>query len=215
MNDQINDEVIEMLKKAGAVITDSHLVYTSGKHGSVYINKDALYPHTALSCRIGELFALTYKDLDIDVVCAPALGGIILSQWTAFHLSKLKNKEILGVFTVKDEEKNQIFTRGYDKLVTGKNVLVVEDLTTTGGSVLKVVNSVKQAGGNVVAVSVMVNRDPELVNSEMMGAPFSSLAVLKAEAWDEADCKLCQSGVPINTTVGHGKKYLEEKTKSK
>ena len=33
----MNDEVIEMLKKAGAVITDSHLVYTSGKHGSVYI----------------------------------------------------------------------------------------------------------------------------------------------------------------------------------
>lgn len=210
----MNDEVIEMLKKAGAVITDSHLVYTSGKHGSVYINKDALYPHTELSSRIGELFAETHKDLDIDVVCAPALGGIILSQWTAFHLSKLKGKEILGVYTEKDAEKKQVFTRGYDKFVTGKNVLVVEDLTTTGGSVLDVVNTVKSAGGNVVAVAVMVNRDPEHVNAEMMGAPFSALAVLKAQAWDEADCQLCKNNVPINTTVGHGKKYLEAKAKA-
>lgn len=210
----MNDEVIEMLKKAGAVITDSHLVYTSGKHGSVYINKDALYPHTESSSRIGELFAEQYKDMDIDVVCAPALGGIILSQWTAFHLSKLKGKEILGVYTEKDAEKKQVFTRGYDKFVIDKNVLVVEDLTTTGGSVLDVVNTVKNAGGNVVAVAVMVNRDPEHVNSEMMGVPFSSLAVLKAQAWEEADCQLCKTGVPINTTVGHGKKYLEAKAKT-
>lgn len=214
MNNQINDEVIDMLKKAGAVITDSHLVYTSGKHGSVYINKDALYPHTEFSSRIGELFAQTHKDLDIDVVCAPALGGIILSQWTAYHLSKIKDREVLGIYTEKDPEKNQIFTRGYEKYVSGKNVLIIEDLTTTGGSVLKVINSVKNAGGKVAAVSVMVNRDPELVNEEMMGAPFSYLAVLKAEAWDEKDCELCKTNVPINTTVGHGKKYLEAKASS-
>lgn len=207
----MNTEVIDMLKKSGAVITDSHIVYTSGKHGSIYINKDALYPHTAFSSRMGELFAEKNKELAIDVVAAPALGGIILSQWTAYHLSKVKGKEVLGVYTEKDAEKNQVFTRGYDKLVAGKNVLVVEDLTTTGGSVAKVVNSVKNAGGNVVMVCVMVNRDPEKVTSEVIGAPFSSLATLKAEAWDEADCKLCKTGVPINTTVGHGRKYLEAK----
>ncbi len=210
----MNNEVIEMLKKSEGVITDSHIVYTSGKHGSVYINKDALYPHTEFTSRVGELFAESHKDMDIDVVAAPALGGIILETWTAYHLSKLKNKEVLGVYTEKDAEKNQIFTRGYDKLVKGKNVLVIEDLTTTGGSVLKVVNTVKNAGGNVVAVGVMVNRAPETVNSEMMGVPFSSLAVLKAEAWDEVDCPLCAKNVPINTTVGHGKKYLEAKKKA-
>ncbi len=36
------DNVVDILKKVGAVITDSHFVYTSGKHGSVYINKDAV-----------------------------------------------------------------------------------------------------------------------------------------------------------------------------
>jgi len=168
------DNVVDILKKVGAVITDSHFVYTSGKHGSVYVNKDAVYPHTAETSRIGELFAEKYKDVDIDVVAAPALGGIILSQWVAYHLSKLKGKEILGVYTEKTADKQMIFTRGYDKLVKGKKVLVIEDLTTIGGSVRKVVDTVKATGGNVVAVCVMVNRDPEKVTSEVVGGPFSA-----------------------------------------
>ena len=205
------DNVVDILKKVGAVITDSHFVYTSGKHGSVYVNKDAVYPHTAETSRIGELFAEKYKDMDIDVVAAPALGGIILSQWVAFHLSKLKGKEILGVYTEKTVDKQMIFTRGYDKLVKGKKVLVIEDLTTTGGSVRKVVDTVKATGGNVIAVCVMVNRDPEKVTSEVVGGPFSALGVIKASAFDEAACPLCKENVPINTDVGHGKKYLEAK----
>jgi orotate phosphoribosyltransferase len=209
------NDIISMLKRVGAIITDSHIVYTSGKHGSVYVNKDALYPHTALSSEVGAMFAEKNKDLAVDVVVAPALGGIILSQWTAFHLSKLKEKEIFGIYTEKDAVKNQVFTRGYDKFVAGKNVLVIEDLTTTGGSVLKVVNSVRKAGGAVVAVSVMVNRNPDAVNEIMMGTPFSALGILKAEAFEERDCPLCKAGVPINTTVGHGKKYLEAKNSSK
>lgn len=205
--------VVDILKQVGAVITDSHLVYTSGKHGSVYVNKDALYPHTEQTSQVGKLFAEKYKDMDIEVVAAPALGGIILSQWTAYYLSQLKGKEVLGVYTEKTPEKDQIFTRGYDKLVKGKNVLVIEDLTTTGGSVKKVVETVKKVGGNVVAVCVMVNRDPENVTSETIGAPFDSLGILKAKAVDEADCELCKKNVPINTDVGHGRKYLEEKNK--
>lgn len=204
-------EVLDMLKKSGAIITDSHIVLTSGKHSDMYINKDALYPYTKYASRVGEFFAVKNKNLEIDVVAAPALGGIILSQWTAFHLSKLVKKIVFGIYTEKDTEKNQIFTRGYDKLVKGKNVLVVEDLTTTGGSVLKVVNSVKKAFGNVKAVCVMVNRNPEMVNSDMMGVPFSSLAILRAQAWDEKDCLLCKKNVPVNTTVGHGRKFLEAK----
>src|SRR3989338_6261382 len=139
------DNVVDILKKVGAVITDSHFVYTSGKHGSVYVNKDAVYPHTAETSKIGELFAEKFKDMNIDIVAAPALGGIILSQWVAYHLSKLKGKEILGVYTV------------------------------------------KLSGGNVVAVCVMVNREPGHVTSEVVGGPFSALGVLKASAFDEAD----------------------------
>lgn len=201
--------IIDILKKTNAVITDSHIVYTSGKHGSIYINKDAIYPHTEFASMVGKMFAEKFKNKSIDVVAAPALGGIILSQWTAYHLSRLKKKKILGIYTEKDSEKNQIFTRGYDKFIKGRKVLVIEDLTTTGESVKKVVDSVKKIGGKVVAVGVMINRNPKEVNSKFLRAPFLSLGVLKAEAFDENKCPLCKSGVPINTTVGHGKKYLE------
>jgi orotate phosphoribosyltransferase len=199
-----------MLKDSGALITNTHVVLTSEKHSDKYINKDALYPHTEFSSRIGELFATAHENLDIDVVAAPALGGIVLSQWTSYHLSRIKGLEVLGVYTEKDAESNQVFKRGYDKLVKNKKVLVVEDSTTTGGSVAKVVNTVREGGGEVVAVAVMVNRNPEEVTSKMFAAPFSSLAVLKAEAWDAKVCKLCSKGIPVNTTVGHGKKFLEK-----
>jgi orotate phosphoribosyltransferase len=218
----MNDEVIEILKKTKAIYTDSHFVGTSGRHMSAYINKDALYPHSYDVSRIAELFAEKHKDEEIDVVLGPAIGGAILGTWTAFHLSKLKNKEILSVYTEKDKgtsasnaESNQIFKRGYDKLVEGKSVLIVEDLTTTGGSVKKAANAVKDARGTVAAICVMVNRDSKLVTSESVGAPFSSLAVYEFPSYTEEECPLCKDGVPVNTTVGHGKKFLEEQAKNK
>ncbi len=215
------DDVVSILKKIGAVLTDDHFVYTSGKHGSVYINKDSLYPHTEETSNVGRMFAEKFQNETIDVVAAPAIGGTILSQWTAYHLSKLTGREVLSVYTEKDKgtlasaaESAHIFRRGYDKHIKGKHVLVIEDLTTTGISVKNVVAAVRAAGGKVVAVCVMVNRDPKNVNSDSVGAPFSSLGVLEAQAFDEAACPLCKAGKPINTSVGHGKKYLEEKGKA-
>jgi len=204
-------DIIDILKKVHAVMTDDHFVYTSGKHGEVYVNKDAVYPHPKEVSQVGQLFAEKYKDADIDVVAAPALGGIILSTWTAYHLSQMKGKEILGVYAEKMPDKSMAFTRGYDTLIRGKNVLVIEDLTTTGGSVKKVVDLVRATGGTVVAVCVMVNRNPEGVNEKTIGAPFDSLGVLKAEAWDENELPERIKSRPVNTNVGHGKKYLENR----
>src|SRR3989338_9752315 len=193
-------KILDILRETKAIITNSHFVYTSGKHGSVYINKDIVYTHPEKASEVGLLFAEKAKDLNIDIVAAPALGGIILSQWTAYHLSKLKRKIILGVYTEKTLEKNQIFTRGYEKLVKGKNVLVVEDLTTTGGSVKKVINSIKNHGGKVIAVGVMLNRDPKNVNSKTIGAPFYSLGELITQNYQPNDCPLCKKKIPINTS---------------
>ena len=207
-------DVVKILKSIGAIINDSHFVYTSGKHGSVYIRKDMLYPNTQKTSDVCKIFAEKFKDKDIDVVIGPSIGGIILSQWTAYHLSKLKKKKVLGVFTEKDENSDQIFKREYDKLVKGKRVLIVEDITTTGVSVKKVVDSVKKAGGKVVNVCVMINRDPQKITSKTVGAPLSSLGVFKAESFDENKCPLCKKDIPINMSVGHGKKYLAEKQKN-
>ena len=144
-------------------MSGSHFVGVSGKHMDTYITKDALFPHVFEVEKVCRMFAEKNKNFEIDVVAAPALGGIILAQGTAYALSKIKGKEVLAVFTEKTPDGDQIFTRGYDKYVKNKNVLVLEDLVTTGGSVQKVIASVKKAGGNVVAVSVMVNKSPKVV----------------------------------------------------
>ncbi|EKD95671.1 MAG: hypothetical protein ACD_24C00397G0002 [uncultured bacterium] len=206
-----SNDVLNIFKKTGGYITGSHIVYTSGKHGEAYLNKDAIYPHTKEISAICQEIANRFKDKGIEAVSAPALGGIILSQWTAYHLSQLTGREVLGVYTEKTPDKNQIFTRGYDKLVKGKKVLVVEDITTTGGSVIKVINSVRQAGGEIVGVCVLANRDPDNINSQSVDAPYTALAEIKMQAWEEKNCPLCKKGVPINTTVGKGREYLAKK----
>lgn len=214
-----NKKTLNILEQTGAIITKDHFVYTSGKHGSVYIRKDKLYPNTLLTSLVCKMIAEQVKDWDIEVVVGPSVGGIILSQWTAYHLSKLTNKNVLSVFTEKnydDKEvfdRPQLFKRGYDELVKGKRVLVVEDLTTTGMSVKKVVDQAKEAKGKVVGVFVLLNRNPEGVNKKLMGAPFYALSVFKADAYDAKSCPLCQKNIPINTTVGHGKEFLKKKQK--
>ncbi|MEK7084290.1 MAG: phosphoribosyltransferase family protein [Patescibacteria group bacterium] len=215
----MQNEVLTILQSVGAVLLNGHFVGTSGRHLEGYINKDALYPHTKFSSRIGELFAHQYAEMDIDVVAAPAIGGTILSQWTAYHLSILKQKEVLSVYTEKDTgttasaaESRQIFRRGYESYVKGKNVLAIEDLTTTGVSLQKLIEAVQKAGGNVIAASVMVNRDPDTVTEKTFGVPFIPLAELRIRSFEEQECPMCKNGMPVNISVGHGKKYLEKKS---
>lgn len=205
--------IVKILKSVGGIVADSHFVGTSGRHMPAYVNKDALLPHTKQTALVGKLFAEKYKTKAIDFVVAPAVAGIPFSQWTAYYLSKLKGKEVLSIFTEKTTENDQIFKRGYDTLIKGKKVLVVEDTVTTGGSVQRVIASVRKAGGIVVGACVMINRDPKLVNEASIGAPFGALATFEIESWEAADCPLCKSGIPINTKLGHGKKFLEEQKK--
>jgi len=208
-------DVISIFKSVGAIVTDSHFVGASGRHMPTYLNKDAVIPHTSQTSLVGKLFAEKFKNKNIEAVVAPAVGGIALSQWTAHHLSKFSKRDVLSLFTEKTPDDDQIFKRGFDKLVKNKRVLVVEDIVTTGGSVQKVIKSVKKAGGKVVSACVMINRDPKMVNAKSVGAPFSSLGVLHVQSYDEKDCPLCRAGVPVNTTLGHGKKFLADTKLSK
>lgn len=201
------NEVMDILKKVGAILTNGHFIGTSGLHFDTYVNKDFLYPHTKEVSTVCRLFAEKYKDANIEVVVGPALGGIILSQWTVHHLSEIYGKEVLAVYTEKSEDGGQIFTRGYEKYVKGKRILVVEDIITTGGSMLKTIKAVKEAGGNIISACAMINKTENL-NKNIFGAPFDALADLYVPAYSASKCPLCKAGIPINTEVGHGKKYL-------
>ena len=138
-------------------------------------------------------------------------GGIILSQWVASHLSEICGKEVLGIYTEKLLDGGQMFTRGYEKYIKdGKRVLVVEDIITTGGSILKSIKAVQESGGNVVGACAMVNKNKDL-DPNMFGVLFDTLTDLFVDTYTEDECPLCKNNVPINTNVGHGKKYLESK----
>lgn len=208
----MQNEALEILKKVGAVLTESHFVGTSGKHMSVYVNKDDLLPHPQSTFRITELLALSHKDLDVDVVAAPVTAGVVLGHLVAYHLSLIQKKEILSVYAEKtqDGEGPMIFKRGYENLIKGKKVLIIDDTVATGFSVHKMIDTVKQFGGNISAMGVIANRVPKEINSETLGIPFSWLCEIPAEAFKEEECPLCKEGIPINTKVGHGKKFLEE-----
>ncbi|MCR4275808.1 MAG: phosphoribosyltransferase family protein [Candidatus Parcubacteria bacterium] len=207
-------DVLKILEGVGAVITNSHIVYTSGKHGSAYINKDALYPHTKKTSILCRTIAKHYEGDDIEAVIAPAVGGVILATWTAYHLSEYTGRDVLCTYADKatiNGEDDFVIKRGYDKIVANKNVLVVEDLLTTGGSVRKVVVAVRKTGGRVVGAGVLCNRGG-VTHTDICDVPrLVVLANIKMDAWDEKDCPLCKQGVPINTSIGHGKAFLARK----
>lgn len=209
MNEQ---EVLEVLGKVAAVITNSHIVYTSGKHGSVYVNKDAIYPHTKETSKLCRAIAQQFTDKGVELVISPAVGGVILSQWTAYHLTMLTGTEVMGVYADKASESDDfIIKRGYDKLIAGKRVLVVEDVLTTGGSVKRVVEAVRAFGGNVIGVGALCNRGGIMLKDIGNVPELYALVNVNLEAWDEADCPLCKQGVPISTDVGKGREFLARK----
>ena len=213
---QHNDpQVMKMFADAGAILSDSHFVYSSGRHSSVYINKDALYLHTGLISQLCQHMAAPYTPEDIDVVVGPVLGGIVLSQWVTHHLNeRRKSSETLAVYAEKEgdgPDKQFVLRRGYDTYIAGKNVLVVEDVLTTGGSVRLVVDLVRHYGGNVVGISALCNRG-NVQPEDVGGVPIHSVIAITLQTYTAAECPFCQQGVPVNTTVGKGKAFLASRS---
>jgi orotate phosphoribosyltransferase len=197
-------DALKKLENIGAILKDTHVIYTSGKHGSAYVNKDAVYPHTELTRDICMEMAKLYEKSDIDVVVAPAIGAVILSQWIAYHLSALNKREVLSVYAEKSGD-DFVIKRGYDKLISQKNCLIVEDVVNTGGSLLKVIQQVKKLGGKIQGAVALCNRGG-VKTSDLDNIPrLEALINVSLEAWDPSECPLCKKGIPINTNVGKGK----------
>ncbi|HMQ32332.1 MAG TPA: phosphoribosyltransferase family protein [Chloroflexaceae bacterium] len=213
MKDELRGEsadVLALLAQVGALIMDDHLVYTSGRHGASYVNKDALYPHTAATSAVCARLAHHFVAAGVEVVAGPTVGGVILAQWTAHHLGALTGREVLAVYAEEEgagEARRRVFRRGYDALVAGRRVLVVEDILTTGGSARMVVEAVAAAGGAAVGVGALVNRGG--VTAAQLGAPeLYRLAEVPLESYAADACPLCAAGVPVNPRVGKGAAFL-------
>lgn len=209
----IEKRIMSIFQETGAILK-GHFVYTSGRHGEVYVNKDAIYPydHIHSLCRSLADDLPEKNFFDTEAVLAPVFGGIVLSRLIADALmERFEVTEALAIYAEKtDDKRGFVFRRGYDKLIAGKKVLVVDDIMTTGGSVKKVIEAARLCGAEILGVAVLWNRGE--ITAEMLGVPhLYSLVEKQFESWDEADCPLCKQGVPINADVGHGREFLTQK----
>lgn len=197
------EALLRLFNQFGAIIDDSHVVYTSGRHGRAYVNKDALFPWPNLVETICKELASRLHDTQVDVVVGPVAGGVAY----AFELARHLGPEVLRIYAEKADGGGFVLKRGFDKLVEGKRVLVVEDILNTGGSVAAVIRAVQDAGGTIVAIAAICNRGG--VTADQLQVPqLVSLVNVTMESWEAKDCPLCRDNVPINTKVGHGAEFV-------
>ena len=141
--------VMDLLIKTGALLT-GHFRLSSGKHSDKYIQCALLLQWPEHANYIANEMGKKFPDKKIDIVIGPAIGGITLAYETA-RVFKAR-----GLWTERKEDK-MILSRGF-KIEKGENVLVVEDVITTGGSVSEVIGLVEELGGNIIGVSSIINR---------------------------------------------------------
>lgn len=204
----IDASVLSILEDIGAILLDTHVVYTSGRHGSSYVNLDVLYTHTTETSLICAHLAEQFADAEVDVVAGSTVTGVILSQWVAHHLGAQTGRPVLSVYAEEEGFIGQrTFRRGYNELLYGRRVLTVEGILTTGGSARKLLKAVRGAGGTLVGMGVICNRGG--IAAGHLGIPrLHALVDVFMEAWDELSCPLCQAGVAVNPRVGKGAAFV-------
>ncbi len=176
------EDVLRRLRETEALL-EGHFLLTSGLHsgGFVQCAKVLQYPQHAEVMGAG--IADHVRDLSIDVVISPAIGGIVLGQEVG---------RALGVRAIFGErEQGQMTLRRGFELAPGERALVVEDVTTTGGSVREVIEVVQARGGQLVATGAILDRSN---GAATFPAPFFPLATHHIQTYDANVCPLCKQG---------------------
>ena len=121
------------------------------------------------------------KDLDIDLVVGPAMGGVIVS----YELGRQLNKE-----TVFTERKDGVMElrRGFE-VKPGAKIIIAEDVVTTGKSTIETKEALEKLGGEVIGVACIANR-----TSKDIGMPIYSAIKLDIQVHEADECPLCKEG---------------------
>ena len=179
-------DVFETFKKAGALL-EGHFIYASGRHGNQFLQAARVlqFPeHTEALCAA---MADQFRDDNIELVVGPATGGIILAYETARSLG------VRGVFAEKEPDGGMAVKRGFT-VKEGTRVLVVEDIITTGGSVLKTIEHLEGRGVTIVGVSALIDRSGGKADFKY---PYRPVARLNMQSWAPDEVPASLSSIPV------------------
>lgn len=182
------EEVYKLFEETGALL-NGHFELRSGLHSNQFFQCALVlqYPRIAgdLCVALVEKMKEELKDLNVDTVIAPAMGGITIGHDVA---------RALGVrFIFVEKEDNKLVLRRF-KIKKGERFLIAEDVVTRGGRVQETIDIVNENGGKVAAIGILVNRSGGKAEFE---APLVSLLEIEPVTYDPADCPLCEEGLDV------------------
>ena len=178
-------DALEALYGCGA-LKRGHFKLSSGLHSDTYVQCSQLLKDPALALAAGRAIA-DAVDSPVDVVLSPALGAVVVGFATAAALG------CESIFAERVEG-SMALRRGFG-LEPGARVLLVEDVITTGGSILELARLVEEAGAEVVSLGCIVQRG-EL---DAQGRDVVSLARVTADTWSSDECPLCARGTELDS----------------
>ncbi|SHH39284.1 orotate phosphoribosyltransferase [Tepidibacter thalassicus] len=178
-----NEVIIDILKKSDALL-EGHFLLSSGKHSNRYVQCAKVLRYPEYAKKVLSFVVEKVKDLDIDLVVGPAMGGVIVS----YEIGRQLGKE--AIFTERVD--NVMALRRGFKIKKDAKILITEDVVTTGKSTLEVKELLESMGGDVIGVACIVDR-----TSSDIGIPIYSAIELDIKVYDKEDCPLCKENMPI------------------
>ena len=178
------NEIIETFKRTGALL-EGHFILSSGLHSSIYLQCAIALESTKVAMDFGAAIAERLKDQQIETVASPAIGGIVIGYEVA--------RQLRARFIWTEREEGRMTLRRGFTVHDGEQVLVVEDVITTGGSTRETIEALSRAGAKVVAAASIIDRSGGKAG---VGVPLVSLAAIDVLAVDPSACNLCKRGEP-------------------
>jgi orotate phosphoribosyltransferase len=171
----MSDDLLALFRKTGALL-DGHFVLRSGLHSRQFFQCALLLQYTDIAAHVCGRLADKLREIECDGVISPALGGIVVGQELGRALGKRH------IFAEKDAD-GLVLRRGF-RISPNERFIVAEDVVTRGGRVQETIDIVRQNGGEVAAVGVIVDRSGG--SRPDFGCPFVSLIEMNVETF-EAD----------------------------
>ncbi|WP_027702998.1 orotate phosphoribosyltransferase [Metaclostridioides mangenotii] len=175
-----NLDIVEILKESGALL-EGHFLLSSGKHSNRYIQCAKVLRFPDRAAKVLAPVVDQIKDLDIDIVVGPAMGGVVVS----YELGRQLGKE--AIFTERKDNVMEL-RRGFE-IKKGAKIIIAEDVVTTGKSTLETKKVLEELGGEVIGVACIANR-----TSGDIGIPIYSAIKLDIQVYDVNECPLCKEG---------------------